>query len=82
MVHDWVGGTSTVNQPSRRFDDLVNPYVDGMPHTSSEEHKARQRIKGVAITLAEDRENPGCYRASSEFVPHFQMEGMSITLSM
>jgi type VI secretion system protein ImpC len=82
MVRDWVGGTPTVDQLSRRLNDWVNLYVDGMPDVSSEEQKARQPLKGASITLAEDEENPGYYRASFEFVPHFQMEGMDITLSM
>lgn len=82
MVRDWVGGTPTVDQLSRRLNDWVNLYVDGMPDVSSEEQKARQPLKGASITLAEDEENPGYYRANFEFVPHFQMEGMDITLSM
>jgi type VI secretion system protein ImpC len=53
-----------------------------MPDMSSEEVKARKPLKGAAIALAEDEENPGYYRAKFEFVPHFQMEGMDITLSM
>jgi type VI secretion system protein ImpC len=82
MVRDWVGSTPTVDQLSRRLNDWVNLYVDGMPDVSSEEQKARQPLKGASIRLAEDEENPGYYRASFEFVPHFQMEGMDITLSM
>lgn len=82
MVRDWVGGTPTVNQLERRLNEWIGLYVDGMPDMSSEETKARKPLKGAAISLVEDEENPGYYRASFQFVPHFQMEGMDVTLSM
>ena len=49
---------------------------------SSEAEKARKLLKAAAIELTEDEENPGYYRANFQFVPHFQMEGMDISLSM
>ncbi|UAJ09837.1 type VI secretion system contractile sheath large subunit [Glacieibacterium megasporae] len=82
MVRDWVGGTPTVTQLQRRLQDWVQLYVDGMPDMSSEAQKARQPLKAAQIDLSEDEENPGYYRASFQFVPHFQMEGMDISLSM
>lgn len=82
MVRDWVGSTPTVDQLNRQLSDWVNQYVDMTPNVSSEEQKARQPLKGASIQITEDEENPGYYRASFEFVPHFQMEGMDVTLSM
>jgi type VI secretion system protein ImpC len=82
MVRDWVGSTPSASQLQNRMSDWVNQYVDGMPDMSSEETKARKPLKGASIALAEDEENPGYYRAKFEFVPHFQMEGMDISLSM
>lgn len=82
MVRDWVGGTPTATQIHSRLDSWVSQYVDRMPDMSSEEQKARQPLKAAQIVLAEDEENPGFYRAQFSFVPHFQMEGMDISLSM
>ena len=82
MVRDWVGSTPTVEQLNRQLSEWVNQYVDMTPNVSSDEQKARQPLKGAAIEITEDEENPGYYRASFEFVPHFQMEGMDVTLSM
>jgi type VI secretion system protein ImpC len=82
MVRDWVGGSPTVNQLQRNLQTWVNLYVDGMPDQSSEAEKARKPLKAAAIELTEDEENPGYYRANFQFVPHFQMEGMDISLSM
>ena len=82
MVRDWVGGTPTAEQLQSRLTSWVSQYVDTMPDMSSEEQKARKPLKAVGIELAEDEENPGYYRANFQFVPHFQMEGMDISLSM
>ncbi len=82
MVRDWVGSTPSAPQLQNRLESWVMQYVDQMPGMSSEDTKARQPLKAAAITLNEDEENPGYYRAKFEFVPHFQMEGMDISLSM
>jgi type VI secretion system protein ImpC len=82
MVRDWVGGTPTSAQLENRLTSWISQYVDQMPDMSSEETKARKPLKAAAINLTEDEENPGYYRAKFEFVPHFQMEGMDISLSM
>lgn len=82
MVRDWVGGTPTAVQLQNRLQSWVSLYVDQMPDMSSEEQKARKPLKAAGIKIEEDEENPGYYRAAFEFVPHFQMEGMDITLGM
>jgi type VI secretion system protein ImpC len=82
MVRDWVGGTPTAQQLENRLTSWISQYVDRAPDMSSEETKARKPLKAAGITLKEDEENPGFYRAKFEFVPHFQMEGMDISLSM
>jgi type VI secretion system protein ImpC len=82
MVRDWVGGTPTAAQLQNRLTSWISMYVDQMPDMSSEEQKARKPLKAAGIKIEEDEENPGYYRANFEFVPHFQMEGMDITLGM
>lgn len=82
MVRDWVGGTPSAEQLRNRLTSWVSTYVDTMPDMSSEEQKARKPLKAAAVDLSEDEENPGYYRASFQFTPHFQMEGMDVSLSM
>lgn len=82
MVRDWVGGTPTATQLQNRLESWISMYIDHMPDMSSEEQKARQPLKAASIQIQEDEENPGFYRAKFEFVPHFQMEGMDISLGM
>lgn len=82
MVRDWVGGTPTAVQLQNRLTSWISMYVDQMPDMSTEEQKARKPLKAAGIQIEEDEENPGFYRAKFEFVPHFQMEGMDISLGM
>ncbi len=82
MVRDWVGGTPTARQLEGRLNSWISMYIDQSPDLSSEENKARQPLKAAQIDLTEDEENPGFYSAKFSFVPHFQMEGMDISLSM
>lgn len=82
MVRDWVGGTPTADQLESKLKSWISMYVDTMPDMSTEEQKARKPLKAASIELSEDEENPGYYKANFQFVPHFQMEGMDITLSM
>ncbi|MGI4732244.1 MAG: type VI secretion system contractile sheath large subunit [Janthinobacterium lividum] len=82
MVRDWVGGSREAEQLQRDLHNWVLQYVDGSPTTSSEETKARLPLKDAKIEVVADEENPGYYVGKFMFVPHYQLEGMDIALSM
>lgn len=82
MVRDWVGGSREADQLQRDLHNWVLQYVDGAPATSSEETKARLPLKDAKIEVVADEENPGYYKGKFMFVPHYQLEGMDIALSM
>ncbi len=82
MVRDWVGGNREADQLQRDLHNWVLQYVDGAPNSSSEETKARLPLKDAKIEVTPDEENPGYYKGKFMFVPHYQLEGMDIALSM
>lgn len=82
MVRDWVGGSREAEQLQRDLNNWVLQYVDGSPTTSNEETKARLPLKQAKIEVVPDEENPGYYKGKFMFVPHYQLEGMDVTLSM
>jgi type VI secretion system protein ImpC len=82
MVRDWVGGNREVAQMSRDLNSWINQYVDAQPDSSSEEVKARLPLKDAKIEIIPDEENPGYYKGKFMFVPHYQLEGMDVSLSM
>ena len=82
MVRDWVGGSREAPQLQRDLSDWIMQYVDGAPESSSEAVKARRPLKDAKIEITPDPENPGFYKGKFMFVPHYQLEGMDIGLSM
>jgi type VI secretion system protein ImpC len=49
---------------------------------SSELDKARMPLKDAQIEIIPDPENPGQYRGVFRFIPHYQFEGMDVSLGM
>lgn len=82
MVRDWVGGTREERELERDLSDWIMQYVDGSPELSSEATKAKLPLKDAKIEIIPDPENPGYYKGKFMFVPHYQLEGMDIALSM
>jgi type VI secretion system protein ImpC len=82
MVRDWVGGNREAPQLSRDLSDWIMQYVDGAPEMSSEETKAKLPLKDAKVEVIPDEENPGYYKGKFMFVPHYQLEGMDVSLSM
>ncbi len=82
MVRDWIGGTREERELERDLSDWIMQYVDGSPELSSEATKAKLPLKDAKIEIEPDAENPGYYSGKFMFVPHYQLEGMDIALSM
>ncbi|MDR3508460.1 MAG: type VI secretion system contractile sheath large subunit [Caulobacteraceae bacterium] len=82
IVRDWVGSTREAAQLERDLKTWIMQYVDGQPETSSEEAKARRPLKDAGIQIIPDEENPGYYQGVFRFVPHYQFEGMDVSMSM
>ena len=82
MVRDWVGGNREAPQLQFDLNTWISQYIDGSPETSSEEVKARLPLKDAKIEIVPDEENPGYYKGKFMFIPHYQLEGMDVALSM
>ena len=82
MVRDWVGSTRTTSQISADLQSWVLQYVDAQPDVSDENTKARKPLKSAQVQVLPDEENPGYYKGIFHFVPHYQLEGMDVSLSM
>jgi type VI secretion system protein ImpC len=82
MVRDWVGRNVEKDQLERELQSWIMQYVDLQPGTSTEIDKARKPLKEASIQIIPDEEDPGMYRGVFRFVPHYQFEGMDVSLSM
>ena len=82
MVRDWVGSNREAPQLERDLQSWILQYVDSQPKSSSEITKAKMPLKEASVKIIPDEENPGQYRGVFRFVPHYQFEGMDVSMSM
>jgi len=57
-------------------------YVDGDPAHSSEGTKARKPLAAAEVVVEEVEGNPGYYRATFWLRPHYQLEGLTVSLRL
>lgn len=57
-------------------------YVDGDPEHSSEETKARKPLAAAEVVVEAIEENPGYYNAKFYLRPHYQLEGLTVSLRL
>jgi type VI secretion system protein ImpC len=82
MVRDKVGSTRTKKQLQDWLQTWLYQYVDGSPDSSSEEWKATHPLAEGRVDLEENEENPGYYSAKFYLKPHYQLEGMSVSMRL
>ena len=61
---------------------ITRNYVDGSPDTSSEAVKARRPLRAAEIVVEEVEGNPGYYNAKFFLRPHYQLEGVNVSLRL
>ncbi len=57
-------------------------YVDGDPANSSESTKAQKPLAAAEVKCEEVEGNPGFYRATFWLRPHYQLEGLTVSLRL
>ncbi len=82
MVRDKVGSSKTKAQLTDWLQSWLSQYVDGSPDTSSDEYKASHPLADGMVELEENEENPGYYRAKFFLKPHYQLEGLTVSLRL
>lgn len=82
IVRDKVGSFKERDDMQRWLSDWVIQYVDGNPETSSEESKARKPLAAAEVVVDEVEGNPGYYSAKFFLRPHYQLEGLTVSLRL
>lgn len=57
-------------------------YVDGDPANSSESTKSKKPLAGAEVIVKEVEGNPGWYTAEFNLRPHYQLEGLTVAISL
>lgn len=82
IVRDKVGSFKERDDMQKWLQNWILNYVDGDPANSSEEVKARKPLAAAEVIVEEDPSNPGYYSSKFFLRPHYQLEGLSVSLRL
>lgn len=82
MVRDKIGSFKSRSDMESWLNTWIKQYVDGSPNTSSERTKAEKPLAAASVEVAEVEGNPGYYSSKFFLRPHYQLEGLSVSLRL
>lgn len=82
MVRDKIGSFKSRSDMEAWLNKWIKQYVDGSPNTSSERTKAEKPLAAASVEVAEVEGNPGYYTSKFFLRPHYQLEGLSVSLRL
>jgi type VI secretion system protein ImpC len=82
IVRDKVGSFKEKDDMQRWLQNWILQYVDGDPAHSSEESKARRPLAAAEVVVEEVEGNPGYYTSKFFLRPHYQLEGLTVSLRL
>jgi type VI secretion system protein ImpC len=82
MVRDKVGSFKERSDMEYYLSNWIQQYVLANPSSVGEELKARKPLAAAEVTVSEIEGNPGYYAAKFHLRPHYQLEGVSVSLSL
>ena len=84
IVRDKVGRSdwNTAAAVQRNLQNWILNYVDGDPEGSSEMTKATHPLASAEVVVVENKSKPGYYGAQFFLRPHYQLEGLSVSLRL
>ena len=66
----------------RWLQNWILQYVDGDPAHSSDDTKARKPLADAQVVVEEVEGNPGYYTSKFFLRPHYQLEGLTVSLRL
>lgn len=82
IVRDKIGSFKDRESMQRWLQDWIIQYVDGDPANSSETTKAMKPLAAAEVVVEEVEGNPGYYTSNFYLRPHYQLEGLTVSLRM
>jgi type VI secretion system protein ImpC len=82
IVRDKIGSFKERDEMQTWLNNWIMNYVDGDPANSSETTKARRPLAAAEVVVEEDESNPGYYRSRFYLRPHYQLEGLTVSLRL
>ena len=82
IVRDKVGSFKEREDMQKFLQTWIMKYVTGDPANATEETKARKPLAAAYVRVAEDDANPGYYQSTFYLRPHYQLEGLTVSLRL
>jgi type VI secretion system protein ImpC len=82
MVRDKVGSFKERADMQRFLSDWIMSYVILNPENAGETARAMKPLAGAEVKVEEVEGNPGYYSATFHLRPHYQLEGVNISMRL
>jgi len=82
IVRDKIGSFKEKDDMQAWLNKWIKQYVDGDPANSSESIKAKHPLAAAEVVVESDESNPGYYRSRFYLRPHYQLEGLTVSLRL
>jgi type VI secretion system protein ImpC len=82
MVRDKVGSYQDQKSLETWLQNWINRYVEPNPAVASQDDKARRPLAEAKVVVEEDPSNPGYYKSKFFLRPHYQLEGLTVSLRL
>jgi type VI secretion system protein ImpC len=82
MVRDKVGSFMERADMERYLNDWIKGYVLGNPSIAGDVLKAQKPLAAAEVQVEDIEGNPGFYSAKFFLRPHYQLEGVNVSLRL
>jgi type VI secretion system protein ImpC len=82
IVRDKIGSFKSRDDMQRWLNDWIMKYVEPDSLTATEEAKARRPLAAAEVQVTDVEGNPGYYAAKFFLRPHYQLEGLTVSLRL
>ncbi len=82
IVRDKIGSFKERASLERWLSDWILNYVDGDPENSSDEVKAKKPLADASVEVKEIEGKPGYFSSVFRLRPHYQLEGLTVSLRL
>lgn len=82
IVRDKIGSFREREEMQQWLNGWIMNYVDADPANSSQDTKASRPLAAAEVVVEDLEDNPGYYQAKFFLRPHFQLEGLTVSLRL
>jgi type VI secretion system protein ImpC len=82
MARDKIGKNMEQEQIQIWLQNWINQYIEPNPGIASDADKARRPLSAAEVVVEPDESNPGYYMSKIFLRPHYQLEGLTVSLRL